>query len=133
MLSGWPGEIVNEWQFWFGLFFLLVGVVMSVRSWRFIRYGVHTIGVVIDTTDKGRGLGYPIIRFVTLNGKAVVFTERINTLTSYSIGQEVPVLYDPANPEHAGIDRVLNLWIQPAIGIAGGAALLLWAVSSLPK
>ena len=54
---------------------------------------------------------YPRFLFKTATGQSVVLTGKNgSTSESYSDGQEVPILYDPAAPDHALLDSFWTLW-----------------------
>ena len=44
--------------------------------------------------------------------------------STYAVGQEVPVLYDAANPDDASIHTFKQMWLGPLICCLGGMVQL---------
>lgn len=82
------------------------------------------------TGTRGRNVYLPIVEFEA-GGALVRFEEQKLIRTGEGVGWTVPVLYDPANPSVAMIDRANWNWFPwgPALAIA--ALLLLSAVKGL--
>jgi len=69
---------------------------------------------------------YPVIEFTTTSGERLEVRDRVGSNPpAYRAGDDVDVLYDPARPQQAMIDRGLWNWIAPAGCLLGGL-LLLW-------
>lgn len=71
------------------------------------------VEIVVSTTDrpgkKARTTQRPLIEFRTENGEPTRFKSELGTKnSSYSVGDTVPVLYDPADPTEARIDSFLT-------------------------
>jgi len=97
---------------------------------RFLSKAVRTTGVVeginIDRTSKGTTYT-PVIRFETAAGASVVATaNRSAGRRTFQVGQTVPVLYDPANPQKLEVNRFWDRWAMVAVAL-GTAAILLFA------
>ncbi len=71
----------------------------------------------------------PIVHFKTDRGREIEFFGRGGSGTSYSEGDRVTVIYDPANPSRARILSFVDLWTPAAVSWAvvllfGGSVLL---------
>lgn len=71
----------------------------------------------------------PIVRFRTTGGREIEFFGRGGTGRSFTVGERVPVLYDPANPIRAHIVSFVDIWLPAVVAWAvmvlfGGAVWL---------
>lgn len=87
---------------------LAIGVISYLRTRRFLSNAVETRGIVTASEYKGQssedgGSMYsPKIRFTDSIGKQYEFTENWSSnRPDFNVGDEVIVLYDPANPQKA--------------------------------
>lgn len=55
----------------------------------------------------GKVTWYKKVKFVTQDGREIVFEGRLGTLPGEP-GHEIPVIYDPSNPESALIDTFVE-------------------------
>jgi len=70
-----------------------------------ISYNPRDAGVGVQTT--GKVTWYKKVKFVTQDGREIVFEGRLGTLPGEP-GHEIPVIYDPSNPESALIDTFVE-------------------------
>ena len=90
------------------LYLLLCGSTLSLFVWcvfgevRFWSTAQEAAGTVVGLDarrDDESTLYYPIVRFVTPQGRAVTDTSRAGSgPASYAVGEAVRVRYNPANP-----------------------------------
>lgn len=126
-----------------GALFLLVGLACLGAAWdrsgadhALSEKGVRAEGTVVELgrfrTIKGRTRYRSIIEFPDQAGKRQRFASAAATRSpGHSIGQRVPVIFDPANPADAAIDtfterRLASLilgFLGSAFTLLGGAAL----------
>lgn len=71
----------------------------------------------------------PIVRFDASDGRVIEFHGRGGSGTDYSAGDQVTVIYDPANPIRARIVSFIDLWLPSAVCLAitvlfGGVVVL---------
>ena len=118
-----------------GLSFIGVTSVFGLRKWMRIKRSEATTGVVVnnETTsgmrndfDVGSTLYKPTVRFQTADGRIVDYTPKIsNNVSNYTVGQRVPVHYDPQKPEEAIIGATFRLWFSTFVfGLVGGVFAL---------
>jgi len=96
--------------------FLVLGIsalglcaTLALKTRAFLADTVATEGTVIDQPSQ------PVVRFTGPNGP-VQFTATITSQPpSYRIGQSVPVLYHPSDPDNARINSILELWFDPLL------------------
>ncbi len=89
---------------------LACGLAIGFGRVRLVRRGVMTQGTVTEMEEHSSGPHSPIVSFtpsgdaVTADGNVVRFgTGEFRGGENYQVGQVVPVLYDPNNPQHASI------------------------------
>jgi hypothetical protein len=72
---------------------------------------------------------HPVIRFTAGDGRAVeLHSDFGGTPRSYQVGEQVPVLYDPADPTKARLDTPLATGLVPVIFLVIGLLLIAAAV-----
>ena len=100
--------------------FCLWGAYAGYVSWQLEQSGERTTGNVVrlDESESGEGgccVYSPVIDFVA-GGQTFTFESgNASDPPAYDVGEEVPVLYDPANPETAQIDSFFERWVFPII------------------
>ena len=68
---------------------------------------------------------YPVVRYATADGRTIEFVSSAGSNPpSYSEGEKVQVLFQPANPRHAKINGFFSLWGGPLIFGGLGAVFL---------
>jgi hypothetical protein len=86
---------------------LAIGIISYIRTKKFLSSAIETRGIVVDNVYKGSEDGggsmySPKIRFNDSMGREIEFTENWSTnRPDFNIGDEVIVLYNPAEPEKA--------------------------------
>ena len=116
-----------------GLIFMGVGVPMFAvavflffRTRRFLETAVDTTGTIIDLiasrSSEGGTVYRAVVAFKTSEGRDVQWTESMaSNPPAGQPGDEVPVKYDPTNPEEARIAKPFRLWFLPGLlGLLGG-------------
>lgn len=109
-----------------GLFAL--GIWELSHSRHLLRRGVRTRGTVTGIREEMSGeekMYYPIIHFIDRDGaeQTVRFPSGSNW-KEHRIGQQVPVLYLPDEPESAKIEGTFDLWGVPFVSFTMGSILV---------
>jgi hypothetical protein len=100
--------------------FCLWGVYAASISWRLETRGESTAGTVVrmderDSSEGGCCVYVPVIEF-NAGGQTYSFMgDTAAYPPEYETGQQVSVLYDPADPETAQIDDWFERWLFPLI------------------
>lgn len=100
--------------------FCLWGVYAGYVSWQLEQSGERTTGNVVrleesDSAEGGCCVYSPVIEF-TAGGQTYSFeSDNASDPPAYDVGEQVPVLYNPANPETAQIDSFFERWLFPII------------------
>ncbi len=119
-----------------GTTFVAIGIAVGISNVRFVSHAKHADGVVIDlvwsSSGKGGSSAAPVVRF-ELDGKGFTFRGGVSSRPpSYSVGEKVPVLYDPEDPSKAKIDGFWDLYFLPFVfALLGGldlAAVGIWVM-----
>jgi len=119
-----------------GLGFVVLGLALVVgagvvffRQRKARASAVRGAGVVVDLArNQGqRGwLYHPVVEFETVSGQNVRFEDAVGSNPAgYSSGQQVKVLYQPADPEKAEIDSATSLYFYPGCLLVMGAGFTL--------
>jgi hypothetical protein len=112
---------------------LFGGGIYSFLSTRdFIGEAATTGGVVIDLERErdadGNDSYYPRVQFET-NGRSYQFRGQVGSgRGTFKVGEQVEVLYDPADPYHARINSFLQLWFFPLF--LGGMGVVFTAIGA---
>ena len=120
-----------------GLLLTGIGLYNLRRQRRFLRRSVGAVGTVtsmvsslpVQPLSRFGPTYVPVVRFVTTQGRAIIFMSRFSSgRRAYTVGQQVPIRYDPATPYAAQIDRFIVRWFVTLIVCGMGA---LWIAISL--
>lgn len=100
--------------------FCLWGVYAGYVSWQLEQNGITTTGVVTSLgessdSDGGCCVYSPVIEFEA-NGQTYSFeSSNASSPPAYDVGEQVSVLYDPADPNTAQINKWSERWLMPVI------------------
>ncbi len=100
--------------------FCLWGAYAASVSWTLETTGEVTTGTITRLEESTTSEGYccvyaPVIEFQA-NGQTYSFeSDTASNQTDYTVGRQVRVRYDPANPNAAQIDNFMERWLFPAI------------------
>lgn len=113
---------------------LLVAVFLVVRTRRFLESAVDTTGTIVnllESTDSDGGTTYQaVVRFETADGREIEWAETMaSNPPAGQPGDEVPMKYDPANPENARIAKTFRIWFLP--GLLGGLGAIFFVVGAI--
>ncbi len=113
-----------------GLALLAGALVTGFNAARFHFSAEHAQGTVVGNTyisrSDRRGSYHPRVEFSTPDGQRHKFVGSTGrSPAAFSEGDQVPVLYDPKQPEHAGIDTWFQLYSVPFICFVLGGAFAL--------
>lgn len=123
-----------------GLFLLLLGYVIGKDHLNLVRHGVRASGIVVDYRAESfrnsrnfSSTGYmPIVQFQVAD-RVVQFKDWLGSSIAGPRRRPVIVLYDPANPIIAMIDRPVLNWIPWAPTMAIGVFLLFVGLRGLAR
>jgi Protein of unknown function (DUF3592) len=124
-----------------GLFLLLLGYVIGKDHLNLVRHGVRASGIVVDYKaqnfrDSNRNFnetGYmPIVQF-QVEDHVVQFKDWLGSGMPGPRRRPVMVLYDPANPSTAMIDRPILNWVPWGPTMAVGVFLLLVGLRGIAR
>jgi hypothetical protein len=109
-----------------------LGLFFFLRTRSFLSRAVSVSGVV-STFRESRGsegpVYQPVVTYETTEGETHQFTDSLGTeLPRFTVGESVPVAYDPANPERAKIAKPFHLWVVSGLLSSLGALFLVVGV-----
>lgn len=118
-----------------GLALLLFGYTIGKEHLRLVRYGLRSPGTVVDfqrqqfrdssRTNSFSHTGFmPVVQFQVAD-RVIRFKDWLGSSSEGPLHQSVIVLYDPAHPTSAMIDRQVMNWIPWGPTMAIGAFLIL--------
>ncbi len=122
-----------------GLLMTVINTILFVRKiWR-ITKSTKTTGVVMNVevnlgmqqshSSTRNTLFTPTVRFQTAGGRIINYTPNMSTSWSnYRVGENVPVYYDPQQPEKVMVGRFYDLWFPHFLcALVGGMFLFIGA------
>lgn len=104
----------------FFMAFCLWGVYAAYNSWNLTKHGETTTGIVTrmeesESNEGGCCVYSPVIEF-QVNGQTYSFDgDTASYPPEYEVGEEVRVLYNPADPNNAQINKFSERWLMPII------------------
>jgi hypothetical protein len=114
---------IGCWIIFANLFFAgfcLWGVYAAYTSWTLEQNGQTVTGQVVELEESNSSEGgccvySPVIEF-QVNGQTYSFDgDTASDPPAYEVGEEVSVLYDPADPDTAQINKWSERWLMPII------------------
>jgi hypothetical protein len=135
---------IIQWVFLcMGLAGLIAVALWAMHTRSFVAKASHAPGTVVemvqrDSTDSDQRHSTtwaPRVQFVTADGRAHEFVSSASSNPpSYSTGEKVDVLFDPARVEDATINGFFSLWGGALIaGVLAGGFFLIGAVMLLVR
>ncbi|MEO3403677.1 DUF3592 domain-containing protein [Mucilaginibacter sp. CAU 1740] len=109
-----------------GTLFCILGAVLRDRRKKLLESGVKVEGEVFDIEYDPRrndstGIYFPVIQYITTDGKEITQKYNFgNSRKTYKKGDNVAVIYDPANPSTFILNKKtsrLGPWISIALGL----------------
>jgi hypothetical protein len=100
--------------------FCLWGSYMAYVSWQLEQNGETTTGRVVrleesSSSESGCCVYSPVIEF-DMNGQTYSFEgDTASDPPAYEVGEQVSILYDPADPDTAQINKWSERWLVPLI------------------
>ncbi|HEX9930031.1 MAG TPA: DUF3592 domain-containing protein [Pyrinomonadaceae bacterium] len=131
------GTTIGILQILLGLSLFTGSIVLLLRKWMRIKKSARTIGIVVNsetmmgmrhTDSSPRSTLYsPTVRFQTADGRVIDYTQKIyDNVSNYRIGENVPVYYNPHQPEEAIVGTAFRLWYRLSVfGLVGGGFVLI--------
>ena len=97
------------------ILFLIAGVVVSFLNFRFMQNALPAAGTVMYVQSERTGSNsiqyHPILQFDGIDGISyVASTYMASTKYNFTVGQELPVLYLPSDPEVMKVDSWFGRW-----------------------
>lgn len=130
------GAVVGLLFMFTGLISMAVALGFFIHSQNFVRNATQTTGTVIEMVERSSSEGNstyaPVFTFTNSAGAAFTIHSRSASYPpKYRVGQSIPILYDPADPETAKTKDIFSLWgislVCGAIGVIHfPLGLLLW-------
>lgn len=121
-----------------GLLMTGINAALVIRKIRKIKKSTKTTGVVmnvevsqgmqqLDYSSTRNTLFTPTVRFQTADGRIIDYKpEMSSSWSNRRIGENVPVYYDPQQPEKPIVGKPYNLWFPHLLfGIVGGMFLFI--------
>lgn len=123
----WVGSLESPWELAIvGPLQLIAGIVIGLRKAKFRRTAAHAEGKVTAIQGSGKN-AFPVIEFVAGDGVLHTFKADVGTSPpSYSVGQPVKVVYDPARRDKASIDTFFQQWFLTILCFAVGGIWTWW-------
>jgi hypothetical protein len=116
-----------------GALLLGLGLFFFVRTRSFLSRAVSVTGAVIGFREsrgsEGGTVYQPVVTYRTTEGQTHEFTDSVaSDPPGFTVGEAVPVAYDPTDPEQAKIARPFRLWFVSGLLSSMGALFLVLGV-----
>lgn len=135
--------LIGSGQFLIGSAFLGVSLIAGIRKKLRMKKWTQTTGVVTDV-EISRGMHQspgttrstlykPKVSYRIADGRVINFEPKTsNSWSNYSVGQQIPVYYDPQQPEKAMFGTGSGQWLSLIVfGVVGGFLALFGLVFML--
>ncbi|GEM_PF-1628089 len=124
---------------WCGAIALCLGGYLIIHEQQAMSVGIKTTGAVAENIlvhdgTRGGSTYHPRISFVTNKGESFDFQSNTGSSPAmYTVGEIVPVLYNPANPTVATIDSFLVSWFPIMLCLLIGTVFLILGLRRIQK
>jgi hypothetical protein len=112
-----------------GVLMAVIGLVSLLRTRQFLSGARETSAQVVGNhlrSASRKPSYYPVLRFQTHEGTPHEVVSPVGSNPPrYREGDQVPLLYNPANPQQVRINTFLHLWMLPLLFAGMGVAFLL--------
>ncbi|MBO9320163.1 MAG: DUF3592 domain-containing protein [Chloroflexus sp.] len=102
-----------------GLVLLFIGLFWLNATSERLKRMIDGTGTVVEVTRRRIGDDinyYPRIEFQTQTGETFQFESNTGgSSTSYRVGDQVPILYNPQMPQDATINSWYEIWLPPIV------------------
>lgn len=89
-----------------------------------------SVSGTVERLVEADGSYFPVVSFQQSNGYPRVYTASVGTRPAqFTVGESVPILYDPDEPAEVRIDRFLYVWLIPVV--LGGLTVAAWLIAGL--
>ncbi len=100
--------------------FCLWGAYAASVSWKLQSVGEVTTGTVTRLEESKTSEGYcclytPVVEFQANGQTYSIENGSASDSVDYTVGSDVKIRYDPANPNTAQIDNVIERWLFPVL------------------
>jgi hypothetical protein len=120
--------------------FFAFAVLVYFEQKRQVEHHVSASGEVVELIKRSTRVGdpgayYPVVKFKTATGRFVEFESKFGGMPAiHEIGQNVAVLYDPADPRIAEVSSTLTRWQAPVVlALMGFVSLGMGGFLLLPR
>ncbi|MEM1132634.1 MAG: DUF3592 domain-containing protein [Pseudomonadota bacterium] len=117
---GKVGKLIGGIFFFIGLVFLAIGAGLFISDQQFANDAARTTGSIIEINryndSEGKTMYRPLVSFRDETGKEHQFTGSVSSSSpTFSIGEQVEVIYDRDAPAEAIIDTFLQRFFLPLV------------------
>lgn len=126
---------------WWGVMCLVVSGLFFFNAWsivrrrrRFLAVAQPAQGTVVEIQIEGVGknrLAFPIFEYAASGEQRRAKSLMGTGFQSFTVGEQVPVLYDPADPGRAEVNTRAVLWGTAMLRSGFGVAFLLMGLVGL--
>ena len=120
--------LFSSWPVLAGLIFAVMGVAFVRLSWQKYHHWPRVTGEVIALV-RVSVLRCPEIEYTVAAGTTHRFVSRMPYHQRLKIGEKVEVAVNPDNPEEAERINLITALVMPALMVAFGAIVILFALS----
>jgi len=119
-----------------GLIFVAFGIALLVSQVRFLAGARNTdariVNLLPERADDGSYTYRPQLEYVTPAGQTVhTPLDTVSNRSAYHVGELVPILFDPDQPEHAIPNTFWSRWLF--VVIFGGIGIVVSGSTSIPS
>ncbi len=116
------------------LAFILLGGKLVQKAAYLLLHGEKATAIIFKHTvksDRKGNMYYPVIKFLTRDGKWIIQELSIGNNPPMGKGSEVEIIYDPENPTNVIINSTWRMVIIPRALLALGITGLVWGFMEL--
>lgn len=131
-----PDKFIDRGCAVFGVVFTLLmlsaGLGGLISSLSLARHGISTTGTITSSQHSRFSTTYNVL-FGISNGDEIDLDTTTSFWPTYSVGETVPVLYNPSNPQEAEVATFFNMWALPAALLTMGGIIGFFSLEAIVR
>ena len=114
------------WLLFLASLLFVAALIYTLYTWAWVKDAQQTTGRVVEMVPMPE-TNTPSARIqYIVNDKPYQYQQAFTDFGNYQLGQELPIIYDPANPTRAKLQTFPEIWLSPILLFAASLVLFLF-------
>jgi hypothetical protein len=114
------------WLLFLASLLFVAALTYTLYTWAWVKDAQQTTGRVVEMIPGSEtSTPYALVQY-TVNDQPYQAQQTFTDFGNYQLGQQLPIIYDPANPGRAKIHTFPEIWLGPILLFAASFVLFLF-------